>query len=89
MSSQVNFLVPSNGEVNTSLKSVGKFGALGIVVVVVDDVVVDEVVVEDLVVVGKSETSSHTEPDLVVPYSLTRSTEKHNGTDPFLRYSNL
>ena len=84
MSSQVNFLVPTNGEVSTSLKSVGVFGALGIVVVVVDDVVVDEVVV-----VGKSDASSHTEPDLVVPYSLTRSTEKHNGTDPFLRYSNL
>ena len=69
---------------NTSLKSVGVFGAIGIVVVVVDDVVVDEVVV-----VGSRETSSHTEPDLVVPYSLTRSTEKHKGTDPFLRYSNL
>jgi hypothetical protein len=64
------------------LKSVGVFGALGIVVV--DDVIVDEVVV-----VGRSATSSQTESELVVPYSLTRLTEKHNGIDPFLRYSNL
>jgi hypothetical protein len=78
--------VPSKGDVNTSLKSVGVLGALGIVVV--DDVVVDDVAVEDVVVVGKSDASSQTESDFVVPYSLPRDSEKQSGTEPVLIHSN-
>ena len=86
MSTQVNFPRPSNGDVIESLNSVGVFGVLGIVVTVV--ATVEDVVVEDVVVVGKSDASSQTESDFVVPYSLPRDSEKQIGTEPFFLNSN-
>ena len=78
MSVQVNLPVPSNGVVNVSLKSVGTLGALNIFELV-------EIVV---IVAGKSDASSHTESDFVVPYSLPRDNEKQSWIEPVFTHSN-